>query len=177
MSVNWAHYLGDFNIDKVPNIVIADPVKASIIIFLLDRNQSLIEENSIPTKNDYFPYCISTGDLNLDNETYVVVANRDSDGITVLLMKYEAIFINEIIYDQKSAEHPNAIAATDLNNGNQADLIVVNSGADTIEILMNCIHGKFQNKIEYSTNENSYPRHTAITHFDRNDQLKIAIIN
>lgn len=103
---------------------------------MLDRNQSLIEEYSIPIEKDYSPYCIITGDLNLDNETDVIDANRDADRITVLLMKYEAILINEIIYDQESAEHPNAITATDLINDNQTDLIVVNSGADTFEIIV-----------------------------------------
>ena len=176
-SVSWAHDLGDFNKDKIPDIAIADPITSTIVIFLLDRYQNLIRQSEILIENDYSPYCISTGHLNHDDETDVVVANPETDGITVLLIKFQAIFTNEIIYDQESGKHPNAINAADLNNDNQTDLVVVNSGSDTVEVFINYHNGRFKNTTVYSTGENSYPCYTTFTHFDRNDQLDMAIIN
>ena len=176
-SVSWAHNLAYFNKDDLLDIVVVDPIDSSVVVFLMNQNESLIEKNVIPIEYDYSPYCISTGDLNNDRETDIVVGNSDSDGITVLLMKYQPIFANQINYNQGSGKHPNAINAGDFNNDQQMDLVVANSGRNNIQIFLDYHNGQFQNKVDYFTGDNSYPRYIASGHFDRNNLTDIAIVN
>ena len=176
-SLLYGHALGYFNKDNVLDIAAADLINSGVMIFLRNSTQNLIQRNMISIENEYPPQCIATGDFNKDGETDIVVGISFYDVITVFLLKYQAVFANKKTYDQGSGKHPNSITAGDFNNDQQMDLVIANSGGDNIEILMDYQNGEFRNQINYPTGENSHPRYIVTGHFDRNNQLDIALVN
>jgi hypothetical protein len=85
------------------------------------------------------PRAIASGDFNKDGYTDLVVANFCDDTISVLFGNGDGTFQPAINYPlgQPGLDRPTDVAVGDLNNDSFDDIIVTNSGTDSIAILLN----------------------------------------
>ena len=169
--------LGDFNTDKMTDIAVANAIGSSITIFYGTKTNDFIKQNSIYLEVSSGPNSIAVGDFNNDNEDDIVVANVETNDISVLILKYQSAFEHRTSYQQGSAQHPFSIIADNFNDDNQLDIVVANSGQGNIEILADYYNGTFMKTITSATGDNSYPRYVVTADFNRDNQLDIAVAN
>ena len=72
---------------------------------------------------------------------------------------------------------PRSVIVGDLNNDHQLDIVVANSGTNTIGIFMANNNGTFTNQITYSTGVDSHPYSIAISDFNNDTYLDIVVAN
>ncbi|CAF1177907.1 unnamed protein product [Rotaria sordida] len=75
------------------------------------------------------------------------------------------------------SSQPRSVAVGDFNNDHQIDMVVANSGTDTIGIFLSQDDGTFTNQQIYPTGFNSNPHSLAINHFNNDNYLDIAVAN
>ena len=75
------------------------------------------------------------------------------------------------------SSQPRSIAIGDLNNDNRLDIVVANSGTNTIGIFISNIDGTFSNQNTYSTGLQSRPYSIVINDFNNDNYLDIAVAN
>ncbi|CAF1413812.1 unnamed protein product [Adineta steineri] len=80
---------------------------------------------------------------------------------------------NSIQYNSR----PHAIATGDLNQDSYPDLVVANSGTNTIGIFLNDAKGNFLSQIIFKTGNNSRPFSVIVDDFNNNTYLDIAVTN
>ena len=73
--------------------------------------------------------------------------------------------------------HPYALAVGDFNNDSRLDVVVVNSGTSSITVFRGLGHGSFEAIVSYSTETDSNPRSIAVTDFNNDHRLDLAIAN
>ncbi|MFO0822114.1 MAG: FG-GAP-like repeat-containing protein [Gemmataceae bacterium] len=86
------------------------------------------------------PAAVTTTDLNGDGKVDLVVANRASNMVSVLLNMTAAGAATPTFLKQKCFAtdiNPVAVSAADMNGDGKADLLVANSGSDTVSVLLN----------------------------------------
>ena len=75
------------------------------------------------------------------------------------------------------SSRPKSIAVGDLDNNHRMDIVVVNSGTNTIGIFLSDGNGTFTNQKTYSTGLNSRPYSVVINHFNDDRHLDIVVAN
>jgi FG-GAP-like repeat len=85
------------------------------------------------------PRSIATGDFNKDGNVDLVVTNFCDDTISILFGNGDGTFQPAISYTlgQPGLDRPTAVAIGDLNNDTYDDIIVTNSGTDSVAVLLN----------------------------------------
>ena len=73
--------------------------------------------------------------------------------------------------------HPYALAVGDFNNDGRVDVVVVNSGNNSTTIFQGFGNGLFEAIASYSTGIVSNPRSIAVTDFNNDHRLDLAIAN
>lgn len=167
--------LGDVNNDNLLDIAVISYVVGNVSVFLGYGNQSFGREMTYSTGNGSFPNSFVFADFNEDKRIDIVVCNGATKNIGVFLFDDDAKFSNEITYQPFIAPHPYSVAIADLDKDNQSDLVVTNSGNNTIEILFHYNNGTFKNRIIYSTPDESRPQGVIITDLNNDHQLDIVI--
>jgi len=81
------------------------------------------------------PVAVEFGDIDFDQDGDVIVANYDSDNISIFKNKGDGQFVSAYTY--KAGKTPRDLALLDLNGDNAQDIAVVNEQANTISILLN----------------------------------------
>lgn len=72
---------------------------------------------------------------------------------------------------------PLYITVDDFNNDNRSDIVVVNYGTNSINILIGKGNGSFQMVTIYSSGYDSSPYHVAVTNFNGDTWLDIVVAN
>jgi hypothetical protein len=76
-----------------------------------------------------------------------------------------------------SSSQPRSVIIGDVNNDNQMDIIVANSGTNTIGIFISKSDGIFENQQTYTTGTNSRPYSIVTSDFNNDNYLDIAVAN
>lgn len=167
----------DVNKDNNPDIIIVNADYPSITIFYGDAGGQFAAQENIDLEVVSNSLSIATGDFNNDGEMDVVTTNSGTDDISVLLLYYQTIFGKQLTYHQESGAHPSSVTMADFDNDQQMDIIVANSGQNNVQILVGYANRTFKDKITYSTDINSHPQYAIAAHFNKDNQLDIAVIN
>ncbi|CAF1237173.1 unnamed protein product [Rotaria sordida] len=80
-------------------------------------------------------------------------------------------------YSTRNGSQPLAIALGDINNDTLLDIVVANSGTDTIGIFLGYHNGSFVALTTYSTEKDLYPVSVAISDFNSDQWLDIDVAN
>jgi hypothetical protein len=73
--------------------------------------------------------------------------------------------------------HPHSVAIGDFNNDGLLDIVVPNSGMNNIGVFLRYANDTFTDQMTYSTGADSTPYAVAVTDFNKDHQLDIAVVN
>jgi hypothetical protein len=93
------------------------------------------------------PQSVAAADLDGDGRLDLVVANRVSNTVSVLVNQGEGTFAAKV--DYPTGDAPNSVVVVDLNGDGKPDLAVANIFAGSVSVLLNQGDGTFAAKIDY----------------------------
>ena len=172
----FAIAVGDLNNDSRVDIVVSDFQNNNIYVFLGYGNGSFAMVE-IFSSGGSSPLSLAVNDLNNDQRLDIVIVNSDTDNVAVLLGYGNGSFSRPEIYSTGQGSEPYCIVLCDLNDDNHFDILVANSGINTVGVLFGYGNGTFHDQVILSTVVSSRPYWVAVGHFNNDDRLDIAVAN
>jgi hypothetical protein len=167
--------LGDFNIDGVLDIAVANELTGNIGVFLGQSNGNFHEQTVYPTGFGSNPYSIAIDDFNNDTYLDIVFANYGNETIGLLFGYGNGAFGNYTRYSTGFRSLPNGITVLDFNKDNHLDIAATNDGTNNVVILLGYSNGIFEAFTTYSTGYNSQPCAIAAGDYNNDGQTDIVV--
>lgn len=168
---------GQFNsiIDSYIDLAAANKGSNSVSILLGNgdgtfRNQTTLNTGHSPV----FVITANFHDLSSGNEDLAVV-NQDDNTISLFQGNGDGTFKTPTSISLPSGYKPAALAAEDLNGDGHIDLVVADSGSNTISVLLGNGDGTFRQRTDYPTG--SEPVYVALGDLNNDGAPDIAIAN
>jgi len=135
--------IADFNGDGLPDIVIAN-YGGNTVSVLLNTTAPGASSASFAAQQTFAsgsnPSSVASVDLNGDGRPDLIVANNGSNSVSVLLNTTAPGAATPSFAAQQtfaSAANPISVIANDLNGDGKPDIVVANSGAASVSVLLN----------------------------------------
>ncbi|TLU82425.1 MAG: hypothetical protein FDX21_07935 [Chlorobium sp.] len=131
------------------------PVQAAISVIPVKDVPVIFQPSalSFSEKVDYatgtHSLSVTSADVNGDGNSDLIVANADSNSVSVLTNKGDGTFAGKVDYGTGS--YPLSVTSADVNGDGKADLVVVNWSSRSVSVLTNKGDGTFATKVDYST--------------------------
>ncbi len=174
-TVPYSVALGDFNSDNRLDVAVANSQINNVGVFLGLGNGSLATQTTYSMGNGSLPHSVAVGDFNNDHRLDIVVANRGTDNIGVLLGHGNGTFEVPKMYSTGNQSSPIMVAVGDLNKDNMLDIVVANLNTGNVGVLLGYGNGSFENLTTYSNG--CIPRSVVIRDFNNDNILDIAVAN
>ena len=169
--------VGDFNSDSIGDIVIINYGTNHINIIFGFGNGNFTSPINIASMYDSMPSSGVINDFNNDNKLDLAVVNYGIDNIAIFFGDGNGTFAVKAILATSLGSYPHDIAVADLNHDTKLDIVVVNSGTDTVNIFFGDGHGTFLRQTNYSTGVNSKPISVVLDDFNNDRYVDIAVCN
>ncbi len=128
--------IGDLNLDGKPDLAVANAYTSDVSILLGDGSGSVGAARRLPVGAG--PQTIEIGDFNGDGKPDLAVAYTLRNMVSTLLGDGTGLFAAPADFAGGSgSSYFDLLAIGDLNLDGKVDLAVVNSGSDTVSILLN----------------------------------------
>jgi hypothetical protein len=172
--------LGDLDGDGMTDIAVTNSGSNSVSVY---RNTSTVGSISYATKVDFttgtFPYSVSIADLDGDGKLDLGVANLTSN--TISLFRNTST-IGTISYaakvDVATAASPISISIGDIDGDIKPDMIVANSGANSVSVFRNTSTlGTFTFATKTDFTAGSAPNSVSIGDLDNDGKIDLAVAN
>jgi len=131
----------DFNGDGLPDLVCANS-GANTLTVLTNAGNAVFISSSTNTVGG-MPYFVLAADLNNGGGFDLISANNDVGSVTILTNNGNGVFTLASTASVGGSSSPTSIAAANLNRGGPLDLLVADSGGDTLTVLTNRGSGHF----------------------------------
>ncbi|CAF3898080.1 unnamed protein product [Adineta steineri] len=165
----------DINNDGSLDILVANYGTDSIGIFLGYNNGKFNTMITYSLEVGSKPFFINVGHFDNDNISDIVVSNSETDNIAILSHYNNGTFTTITNYSTGTRSRPYTIAIGDLNNDNQLDLAITNSGTNNILLLYGCGNGTFTDATSYPLGYDYLPYSLAITNLNQDKWMDIVI--
>ena len=119
--------IGDFDNDTLPDMVIANSMNDTIVIYFGDVIDTFSTQISFSTGFDTMPYMVAIGDINKDTYLDIAVGNFGTNNIGLFLGYGNRSFLNHTPISTDSSR-PVWISIIDLNNDTAPDIITADYG-------------------------------------------------
>ncbi|MBZ5536858.1 MAG: FG-GAP-like repeat-containing protein [Acidobacteriia bacterium] len=119
------------------------------------------------------PVAIATGDFNEDGIVDLVVANRFSSDVSILLGKGDGTFQPAVNYS--TTFYAEDVKVGDFNHDGKLDLAVANRNSKSVSILLGRGDGTFQAPVRYAVGDT--PVSIAVGDFNRDGHPDLAVAN
>lgn len=167
----------DFNNDAIMDIAIANYDGGNIGILLGYGNGSFAEANTYSTGTKSQPNTIDFGDFNNDSYLDMVVTNRGTNTVGILLGYGNGTFAEQKTMSTGSNTGPRAVAVGDMNDDNILDLIVANEAAHNAYLFIGYGNGTFTKPTTILQGNYSFPHSVVVGYFNKDSFLDFAIAN
>ncbi|CAF2588678.1 unnamed protein product [Rotaria sp. Silwood2] len=168
---------GDFNKDTRIDMVVANSENSTIAVLLGNGKGAFSNQTTYSTGPYSSPFAVAVGDFNNDSRLDIAVANKDGLNVGVFLGNSDGTFSDQTIYWTGENSLPTGLAVGDFNNDARLDIVVTNFGGYYICVLLGTGDGTFLNCIIYPTGYYSWPWGVAVSDFNNDTQLDIAVAN
>jgi hypothetical protein len=171
--------VGDFNKDNLIDIAVANYAAQNVVILFGNGDGTFLLGAAYSTGSQSTLIAIAVKDINNDTILDIAVVDWGTGygNIGVLYGMKNGTFLLPIPYSTGFDSEPTSIAICDFNNDGQEDLVVSNSKANNIDIMLQNGYQPFGVQTTYSTDDGSSPYSVAVTDFNNDDQLDIAVAN
>ena len=167
--------IGDFNNDNRSDIAVANSGTDNLDIRHGFGDGTFGFQRLYSTGIDSHPKYVVNGDLNNDNQLDIIVANSKHGSISTILGYGNGTFAAEIVYSIEYSANLSAVVLGDVNNDNRSDLITINTGTDSITILLQYNYALFKTP-KTDQNANNVGPYAIITgDFNNDNYLDIAV--
>ena len=167
--------VADFDKDGHLDIAVANNEKANIGILFGFGNGSFSEQKTVSIGEDILPRWVDSGDFNNDKQLDIVVStDMGGSPVIVLLNNDDRSFNVEKTYGITSAPKG---AIGDVNNDGYLDVVLCQTDYNTITVVFGRGDGTFRDPMIYSTGAGSYPMSIAVSDFNNDSWLDIAVAN
>ena len=120
---------------------------------------------------------LTLSDFNNDGTLDIALVNYEQSNMIVLLGDGSGAFGNVAIYSTGNESQPSAITVGDLNNDGRVDIVVANSGNDSLGLFFGNGDGTFINQTTISTGDDSYPISVIVGDINNDRMLDIIVAN
>lgn len=164
----------DFNLDGRTDLAIVNQDTNNIAILLANGDGTFTEAPGSPIAVGRSPVAITSADFDGDTHPDLAVANQADNTITILLgTKGDGRFIAGPNSLQSTGAKPAAVLTSDFNNDGRPDLVVANSGANTVSILFGLGGGLFSQPVPLQTG--ATPQALVTASFTRSGRVDLAV--
>ncbi len=163
----------DFNGDGKLDMVTADQSTNKVSVFFGNGNGTFQTMTAADYTAGTNPISVAVGDFNNDGKPDFVVANLNSNNITVFLNTGTGSFAPGVNY--ATAANPNAVAVGDFNNDGNLDVATANFGASNVSILLGKGDGTFLPAVPYPAGAN--PAWVSVGDFNGDGNSDLAVAN
>ncbi len=147
----------DVNGDNKPDIIVTDYLESQIFVLLNNDTGTFNDPVTYSTGSGSGPGSVTAVDVNGDNKPDIIFPNYNVGNVGVLLANGTDTFNDLVTYSTGSGSNPNWMKIADVNGDNKPDIIVANSGAGNVGVLLNNGTGTFNDQVTYSTGSGSGP--------------------
>lgn len=164
---------GDFNGDGKLDLAVVNGGSGNVSILLGDGSGGFKPTPHAPLRVGRVPWSVAAADFNGDGKLDLVVANQNSNSVSLLLGDGAGDFKPKV--DFEVGAKPRYVVVTDLNGDKKPDLIVANGNSNSVSLLLGDGAGGFAPKADFGTGAG--PRAVAVGDFDGDGKLDLAVAN
>jgi len=172
---------GDVNGDGNLDLVIAEYTAGTVTILLGDGKGGFSPAPGSPATVGSGVYGVALGDINDDGKLDIVTGNQNSNDATVLLGDGTGRFTaatGSPYATGSSSSAPSAVALADLDGDGNLDLIVPNSGDDSVMVRFGDGTGHFGAPIEWTVGASQHtPWGIAVGDVNGDGSLDLVVVN
>ena len=171
--------LSDINNDTVLDILLCDynVLNSSIGILYGFGDGNFTLPKIYPTGLNSWPYMIATGDFNDDGRVDLAINYLNQDRIGVFIQAGNEPFGSSSLLSTDDQSQPESIVLGNFNNDHRLDIAVANTANGNIGIFIGHGNGEFADQVTYFIGDNSLPSAIAVSHFNNDDHLDIAVVS
>ncbi|CAF4566284.1 unnamed protein product, partial [Rotaria socialis] len=167
--------VGDFNGDRHLDIAVVNSGTDGLIIIFNSGNGTFERQIQYFVGFNAFPAYVTTEHLNRDSYLDIVTVNWKYNSISVLMGQNNGIFSIAKMYLTGLGSYPMVAAIGDINNDNRSDIIIANSGLDSIGILFGYNYATFESYQNCSDNNTLRPEGITTADFNNDRYLDTAV--
>ncbi len=169
--------LADFNKDTQLDIVMTNYGLDNVEVLLQDTNKTFSMQIMFSTGALSLPTSVTIGDFNNDSELDITVANSGTENIGVLFGYGNGSFTSQTTFPLELDSIPHSLAVGDFNNDKKLDIVVADSGTDSVVTFLRYDTGAFGNQTVYSTGTDSIPMSVAVGDLNNDSWLDFVVAN
>ncbi|CAF1431265.1 unnamed protein product [Rotaria sordida] len=169
--------VADFNHDNQLDIAMTYFRNDKVVIFFGHGNGDFELVRTYFVGTGSHPYGFAIADFNNDKQLEIVVTLWGNGYVAILTEYYAADFAKQIMYLMGYAPQSYSLAAGDFNRDNRSDIVIANSGINTIEIRIGLGNSTFDTQIMYSISTGLFPRYVNTADIDNDNNLDIVTVN
>ncbi|CAF0980985.1 unnamed protein product [Rotaria sordida] len=172
-SVTTADVNGDSKID----IIAANNGADNVGVLLNTGTGTFSGQVTYATGSSSYPCSVAAADVNGDTHLDIIVLNYFSHNVGVFFNTGTGTFGAQMTYSTGSNSYPYSVAVVDVNGDSKIDIIVANSNAANIGVLLNTGIGTFVAQVSYTTGTSSYPYSVAVADVNGDSKVDIIVAN
>ncbi|CAF4490488.1 unnamed protein product [Rotaria sp. Silwood2] len=169
--------VGDFNNDSRLDIAVANYGTSNVGVLLGYDNGTFSNQMIYETGINSGPNALAIGDFNNDSRLDIAVANYATSNVGVFLGYGNGSFASQLTYSTYERSYPISLATGDFNNDSRLDIAVANYFGNKVGVFFGHGNGSFTNMTSIPTGAYSNPKALAVSDFNSDGILDIAVVN